>query len=451
MKSKMKVWTNKRAKGALALALAAATALGAASCANKQAASSQPTASVDTKLTGPVTIDFWHAMTGAQATELKQLASDFMAQNKDVTVNLVAQGGYTDLQQKLMAAAKAKQSPAMAMAYESWETNFIKNNLITDLTPYKDNKTVGLSASSFNDFVKVFRDSNTFDGKLYSLPFNKSTEILFYNEDYFKQFGLSAPKTWDELASDAQKLTTTINGKKVIGVGFENSLGMVDFPSFLLQAGGTLVDDKAGKAKFNSAEGKTALNYLYDLFKNGQARMANEDQYISNVFTRGDVAMAFGSCAGMSFIASGAKGKFSWNTAVLPKGKQAAVPFMGTNLVVFSSVTSQQKLAAWEFIKFLTDKDQTIQWAEKTGYVPVRTSALNDSEWKNFTTQNPTYKPAEDQFGAGYFLTRIAGSDEANNKLTTDIQTVLLGKATVDDGLKTAAANYQKSLDDAKS
>lgn len=451
MKKQMQFLKSKRAKGVVAAVLAVALALGATACKSQTGGTTSGTVSVDTKITGPVTIDFWHAMTGAQAAELKQLASDFMAQNKNVTVNLVAQGGYTDLQQKLMAAAKAHTSPAMAQAYEDWETDYIQNNLITDLTPYKDNKTVGLSSTSYNDFVKVFRDSNTWNGKLYSLPFNKSTEILFYNTDYFNQFGLSAPKTWDDLTNDAKKLTTTINGRKVIGVGFENSLGMVDFPSFLQQAGGTFVDDSTGKVKFNSTEGKTALSYLNDLFQSGEARMANEDQYISNVFTRGDVAMAFGSCAGMSFIASGAKGKFNWATAPLPKGKKSAVPFMGTNLVVFSSVSSQQKLAAWEFIKYLTDKDQTIQWAEKTGYVPVRTSALNDSTWKSFVQQNPVYSAAVDQFGAGYFLTRLNGSDNANNKLTTDIQTVMLGKASVNDGLKTAADNYQKALDDAKS
>lgn len=430
-----------------ALAMAGFLTINMAACSSSKSAAQ--TSTVPAKITAPVTIEFWHAVSGPQEKELRKLAVDFMAKNKNITVNLVAQGNYDDLSKKLMAAAKAHNSPALAMAYEDWQTGYIKNHLIEDLTPYKESKDVGISDSSYNDIVKVFRDANTWNGEIYGMPFNKSTEILFYNTDYFSKFGLSAPKTWDDLKNDAKTLTTTINGRKVTGMGFENSLGM-DFPTYVEQAGGTAIDDASGKVKFNSAEGKDALNFLYGMFKDGTGKMAGEDQYISNPFTRGDVAMCIGSCAGISYVKSGAKGKVNWATAPLPEDKKAAVPFMGTNLVVFSSASAQQKLAAWEFIKYLTGKDQTLDWAENTGYVPIRNSVLNDDQWKNFVSQNPAYAPAEEQFGVGYYYSRLPGSDEVNNTLETDIEAVLLGKQSVDDGLKKAADDCQKNLDDAK-
>ena len=61
-----------------------------------------------------------------------------------------------------------------------------------------------------DDFLSGFMEDSYVDGKIYSIPFQRSTEILFYNKDAFKEVGLDpekAPATWDELVEDAKLLT----------------------------------------------------------------------------------------------------------------------------------------------------------------------------------------------------------------------------------------------------
>ncbi len=405
----------------------------------------QKAADIPTKIDKPVTIEFWHAMTGGLEKTLQTMTQKFNDSHPNITVKLVNQGTYDDLNKKLMAAAKSHTSPVMAQAYEDWMQEYINNDLIADLTPYIQNKTVGWSDSELNDIVQVFREENTWNNKFYGVPFNKSTEVLYYNTDMFKENNLKVPTTWAELENAAKTMTKG----KVIGMGFENAIGL-NFPTWVQQAGGQFVDVNNNKVAFDSAEGKKALTFLNDMVNNKKiARLAGEDKFMSDPFARGDVGMYIGSSAGISFVGASAKDKINWATAPLPGDKKASTQFQGTNVVAFKSATDQEKLAAWEFMKFLSSKEQTIYWAENTGYVPVRESALNDAEWKKYIQENPNFAAAEEQFNAGYYFPHLNGASAMKTAYSTEIQAVLVGKKSVDQGLKDAAKNSQDALDKA--
>lgn len=433
-------------KKILGFLMSAALIVSLAGCGNGSIAGSNSDSSsslANVKIDKPVTIQFWHAMTGPTEKELQKLADDFHKKNPNITVKLVAQGNYDTLSQKLMAAAKAKTSPVMAQAYSNWMTDYVDNDLIEDLTPYYNDSKVGMKDK--DDIVKSFLNDNNFNNKLYGVPFNKSTEVLIYNKDYLDKVGSKVPETWDELKDAAKKTTTTINGKKVIGMGFENSVSG-DLATYIKQAGGDYVTND-GQVKFNSAAGKNALQFLTDMLVNDKtARLAGEDQYISTPFGRGDVAMCIGSSAGVSYISDAVKGKFNWSTAVLPKDVNSASPFQGTNLVIFKGATAEQKLAAWDFEKFLASDAETTEWAEKTGYVPVRKSALDSTEWKSYIEKNPIQKAAEEQFDYGFTDSHAKGYTKLRTDVSTIFNDVLIGKKSVTDGLNNAETVAKQDL-----
>lgn len=435
-----------KSKRLMGVAITAILLLAMTGCAGTKTADNSTLSSgalSQVKIDKPVTIEFWHAMTGPTEKELQKLADDFHAKNPNITIKLVGQGDYTTLSQKLMAAAKAKTSPVMAQAYSNWMSDYIASDLIEDLTPYYNDSKIGISDQ--NDIVKSFLDDNTFNKKLYGVPFNKSTEVLVYNKDYLDKVGAKVPETWDELEAVAKETTTTINGKKVIGLGFENSLSG-DFATFVKQAGGDYVTDK-GEVKFNSEEGKNAMKFLTDmLVTNKTARLAGEDSYMSTPFGRGDVAMYIGSSAGVSYVASAVKGAFNWSTAVLPKGVKAASPFQGTNIVLFKSATAEEKVAAWDFTKFLASDKETAEWAEKTGYVPVRESALKSDEWKAYIAKNPSQKAAEEQFNSGFSDPHLNGYTKLRTDVSTVFNDVLIGKKPVSNGLSDAENDAKQDL-----
>ncbi|UFT99275.1 extracellular solute-binding protein [Radiobacillus kanasensis] len=393
---------------------------------------------IKTVIDSPIEIEFWHAMSGGHEEALTKITDDFNASQENITVKLVNQGSYDDLSQKVMAAAKAKNLPVMSQAYEDWITEYLDNDLVTDLTPYVNDPKYGWSEEELNDIVEIFRKSNTWDGKFYSMPFNKSTRIMFYNKDYLEEAEVEVPTTWEELRTASEKLTMEKDGKKVIGLGLENSVTL-EFNQWVEQAGGEYLDEETGEFKLNSPEGKEALEFVNGMIQDGIARTAGEDGYMSGPFTRGDVALYIGSSAGIPYVADPAKETgINWSAAVLPAGKEAATPFAGTNVTVFNSATDEEKLAAWEFTKFLINTENTAYWASKTGYLPVRYTALESDEWVAYKEENPVYGVGEQQFDAGFYDPRVVGANELKNAVAKELDKVLLGELSVEEGLEAA-------------
>ncbi|WHT47071.1 extracellular solute-binding protein [Sporosarcina thermotolerans] len=203
---------------------------------NKNNTSTKTTDTVKTEANKPVEVEFWHAMSDTHEKWLEEATAKFIAEHKNVTVKLVNQGNYGDLSQKLLAAAKAKTSPTITQAYAEWMTDYNQHNLVVDLTPMINGKNGFPADQSYEDISKVFRDDNTFGDKILGLPFNKSSRVLFYNKKYFEDNGLTPPTTWDELATAAKTLTKEIDGKKVIGMGFENGMA-TELSMWIEQAG----------------------------------------------------------------------------------------------------------------------------------------------------------------------------------------------------------------------
>ncbi|WP_019154133.1 ABC transporter substrate-binding protein [Robertmurraya massiliosenegalensis] len=408
--------------------------------------SEQEETGVVASLSEPVEIEFWHAMSGGHEEALTKITNDFNESQDMITVKLVNQGSYDDLSTKNMAAAKANNLPVLTQAYEDWITEYLENDLVADLTPYVTHPEVGFSDDELNDIVEVFREMNIWDGKYYGMPFNKSTRIMFYNVDYLNAAGAEVPTTWEELRATAEKLTGNKEGRNVIGLGLENSVTL-EFNQWVHQAGGVYFDEATSEFKMNSPEGKEAIDFVYGMIEDGIARTAGEDGYMSEPFARGDVGLYIGSSAGIPYVAAPAEENgTNWAAAVLPAGKQAATPFAGTNVSVFASATEEEKFAAWEYIKFLINTENTTYWAMQSGYLPVRYSALESDEWKAYTSENPEYGIGEQQFDAGFYDPRIKGAYALKNAVAKELDRVLLGQISAEEGLKNAEEAAKREL-----
>ncbi len=399
-----------------------------------------------TSLDEPIEIEFWHAMSGGHEKALDKITNDFNESQDKITVKLVNQGSYNDLSTKNMAAAKAKNLPVLTQAYEDWITEYLENDLVADLTPYVTHPEIGFSDNELKDIVEVFSEMNVWDGKYYGMPFNKSTRILFYNVDYLEAAGVEPPTTWDELYTVAEKLTGKKDGKNVIGLGLENSVTL-EFNQWVHQAGGVYFDEESKQFKMNSPEGKEALEFVYGMIEDGIARTAGEDGYMSEPFARGDVGLYIGSSAGIPYVAAPAEENgVNWAATVLPAGKKAATPFAGTNVSVFSSATDEEKFAAWEYIKFLINTENTTYWAMQSGYLPIRYSALESEEWKAYTAEKPEYGVGEQQFDAGFYDPRIKGAYAFKNAVAKELDRVLLGEISIEEGLTNAEKAAKREL-----
>jgi multiple sugar transport system substrate-binding protein len=323
--------------------------------------------------TGVVEVSFWHAMPGTLGDTLDELVAEFNAAHDDINIQSVSMGNYTALSQKIMAGVAAGQPPVLAQAYEAWTGELIENRSAAPLNVYIEGPN-GLSRDELSDFVPGMLENNSWDGVVYSFPFNKSVRAVYWNKDLFASEGLTrAPVNWSEYLDDARQLTKRRPGEKEpYQWGTAGQISAWMFENLLIQNGGRILDESGEEARFNSDEGVQALGFMVELLtEHGKVTSGYEYQ---NDFQAGKVGMIEGSTVSLSFM----EGKYTFDMAVapLPEGKRKGCFVAGTNVVIFSDAADREKEAAWEFIKWFTSPEITARWAVETGYAPVRMSAM---------------------------------------------------------------------------
>lgn len=366
-----------------------------------------------TEIKEPVEITFWHAMNGDLEKSLQDLTNKFMEENKNITVTLQNQSSYNDLQQKVTATfSSPKDLPTLTQAYPDWMVNAIQDDLIVDLKPYINNET--LKFDNYDDILPSFREENEKDGKIYGLPFNKSTEVLWYNKNLFNELNLQPPKTYEEFKTIAQ---TIKNKKGIVGGGFDS---LNNYYVTFLKNEGANFDNNFDVTSDKSVK---AVDYYLDGIKNGYFRIAGTDNFLSGPFASEKIGMYVGSNAGESFIKQSVNNKFEIGVAPYPSKYSMQ---QGTNLYIFSSATSEQQTAAYEYLKFLTTTDNQITWAKETGYIPGRQSALESEEYKKSTNLTT---PIIEEATKGLFTKPVMpGSDSAYRESATVLESILTDK-----------------------
>lgn len=380
-------------------------------CGSKNNASSEE---IVTEITEPVEISFWHAMSGDLEKTLENLTNKFMEANPNIKVNLQNQSTYNDLQQKMTATlASPKDLPTLTQAYPHWMINAMQDELLVDLKPYIENETIG--SENYNDILEGFRNSSEIDGKIYGMPFNKSTEVIWYNKTLFDELGLKVPKTFEEFAQVAKTITEK---KGIVGAGFDS---LNNFYTTYLKNKGV---DFNSKTDVTSAESVEAANYYLDGIKDGYFRIAGTDMYLSGPFANETLGMYVGSNAGESFVKQGVDGKFEIGVAPYPA---ESVMQQGTDLYMFSSATAEQRTAAFEFLKFLTSTENQITWGVETGYIPATHAAISSDEYKN--SGSLVSSILEEATSKNLFINDVAqGVDSAYNESRVVMEDILADK-----------------------
>lgn len=399
-------------KSLAAWTLAATAALTLAACGNSNNEGETEAADIVTELPEETTVTFWHAMNGAQEEALTKLTEDFMAENPNVKVELQNQSSYPDLQAKVNSTLPSpKDLPTITQAYPGWLWNAAQDSMLVDLDPYIDNDSIGWGDQEA--IRQPLLDGARINDVQYGIPFNKSTEMLFYNVDMFEEYDVEVPTNMEELAAVSKEIYEKSNGS-VVGAGFDSlnnyyTIGMknqgVDFDRDL---------------QFDSAESKEVINYYAEGIKEGYFRVAGSDAYLSGPFANEQVAMFIGSIAGEGYTAKDTEGKFSYATAARPDAINLQ---QGTDVYMFDSATAEQRTAAFLYLKYLSTPESQLHWAVSTGYMPTLDSVLHSDEYKNSGMQVPL--ALEDATKELFAIPVVENADPAYNEIRSIMENIL--------------------------
>ena len=368
-----------------------------------------------------VQVSFWHGLTGNLQVQLTGLTDQFNSSQPNVHVNLVPKGSYTDLNKSILTGLAAGQPPDMAQCIETDAAKYNSSKALADLTPYI-NAQDGLSSADLKDIFPVMLNAAKIRGTYYQFPFNKSTTVLYYNQDMFAAKGISGPPaTWTEFFADATKLTDPTTG--VVGV---EGPTLDTFLSMLYEYGGQLYDDpaKPTKATLNSAAGVKAMTLWYDAIKAGSAKPLPAGNFADQTnFQNQKTAMYMSTQVSYQFIVKNIGTKFKFAEAPFPAGDKGIKDEMfGANLCAFSKSSKDVQHGAVLYMKYMTSEATTSTWAQKTSYMPVRQSAYATLS-SGFYTQNPSQGVGAGMLSKGQLivLPSVPTSNEQRDSLSTEL------------------------------
>ena len=423
--------------------------LGACSSVGSPSPTAQPTVAGTPAPEPDVTITFWDGQSGVLGDRLNDLITKFNSTHK-IQVQRSFQGTYDQLYQKVVSAIQAGSVPDMAQVSGPPQTaQYWKANALVPVQQFVDSVD-GFNQTQLADFVPALLDDNSLpvNGKktLVSWPFSKSEAIMYYNPDILAQAGVAVPKTWDEFKQALLTVKAKVPG--VTPLAYTPDVYYFFLPYLWAQGGEALSPDNM-KAAFNTPEGLAALQYQVDLVLGDKTAQVTQGFDWENTFAAAKSAFAINTSVSRPFI-EGAMPKdhvFKVGMAPLPAGpKGAKTDLFGNNLVIFAKAPPDHQRAAWLFMKWLTDTDQTVAWSLQSGYMPLRKSALVAPDFKSASDKDDRLLVAINGLKDAHGIPGSPDWQKVQPILGDMVTSALLGKATAKDALTAAEKKVNDTL-----
>lgn len=385
----------------------------------------------------PVELEFYFPVAvGGPITKLiDQLAKDFEKENANIKVKPIYGGSYQDTVTKVMTAVQGNNSPDIAVLLSTDLYTLLQMNALEELTPR-------FSKEYFDGFYEAFMGNTKSGDKVWSIPFQRSTIVLYYNKEMFKKAGLDpekAPANWTEMREFASKLTVKDAQGKVTQWGIEiPSTGYQYWmlQALALQSGENIMSNDGKQVFFNKPHVEEALQFYMDLGQKDKVMPEGTLEWatVPSDFISGKTAMMFHTTGNLTKVKTDAK--FEFGVSFLPANKQYGSPTGGGNLYVFKDIPEENKKAAIKFIEFLTQPERVAQWSIDTGYVGTTKAAYETDRLKKYVESFPQSKVARDQLEYAHSELSTYQNGQITKLFNDNIQAALLGKSSAKDALE---------------
>lgn len=452
-----------------------------------------------------IEVEFWHAMGEANQALIAKIIDNFekeyQAKGYNIKVTQTSLGSYTTLRDSIVSNIAAGTQPTIAQTYPDHVALYLAGNAVRELDSYNESKW-GLGDDEEQYIDGFFAEGKIYDekGTLYSLPFNKSTEILYYNKTIFDKYGWTAPQTWDEVVAISEAFSQTTEyqtlqkaGKQVAGFSYDSEANL--FITFTQQWGGEYTgytnsngqgyELEGGYVLFNNAKSKEAIKFYYENFKKGYMVTTTHfgTNYSSDAFKAGQCIMTLGSSAGATYNIPDDK-SFEVGVSTYPQKdlNNPQVIQQGTNVSLFKCKDAQEELAGWLFLKYLTNYESALIWVtgmeeytningeamdakEGTSYFPIRKDVYNSEKYQNYVkgreyaadgtyVDDPSVKNKAAEIGlaqAEWFFTNVAfdGSSVVRDQAEALVQKIFYNDHTgknIDDVINEAYADTIQNI-----
>lgn len=345
--------------------------------------------------TKEIKIDFFYPVqVGGPVTKIVDgYVQKFTEANPGIKVAPIYAGNYQDTTTKALTAAKAGSPPAVAVLLATDVHTLIEEGVIEPIDGFikTDADKAWLAG-----FMPAYLKSAQVKKSLWSVPFQRSTAVMYYNKHAFKAAGLDpekGPATWDDMVAAGKAVTTKGPSGEVTrwGVGIAGNVGSSQwlFGALVAQNGGTLFNEAGTETYLTDPKVVEALQYWVDLSKKHGVHPPGIFEWGTAPadFLAGRVAMIWHTTGNLTNIRKNAT--FDFGVAPFPGNPKPASVLGGGNLYIFKGASAEQKAAAYKFIQFITSDEIQADWAVQTGYVAPRDGAWGTETMKKYVAEAP--------------------------------------------------------------
>jgi multiple sugar transport system substrate-binding protein len=292
----------------------------------------------------------------------QKIAADYMAKHPDVHIELQNapwSGYFTKLDAELAAGGGPD------VFFITNVPSYAARNTLEDLGPW-----IAKTNFPIDQYVKDSLRIHSLNGKLYSIPRDTATNVLYYNKDDFDKAGIKYPDDtwkWADLQAAAKKLTVTSGGRVTrYGLVLESN----EWPMFVYQNGGSVFDDPVQPTTFTLGDdkGAAAIQWVADMINKDKSvpNFQESDQMggTASMFTADQASM---SITNASRLGSYANATFKWAVAPVPAGPDGIKANEAGGAGFAMNANSKIKDAAWAFMQYLCGPDGQIAFTSSGG------------------------------------------------------------------------------------
>ena len=376
-------------------------------------------------------------------------AADFEKENPGIKLKPIYSGSYQESITKALTAVKSGEPPVMSILLSTDMYTLIDEEAIVPFDPLV--KTADDKAW-LKSFYPAFMENSQTGGKTWGIPFQRSTIVLYYNKEMFKEAGLDPskpPENWTQMREYAQKLTKRDASGKVTQWGVQ--IPSSGFPYWLFQGlaiqnGAQLMNPAGTQTFYDKPEVIGALQYWLDLINKYKVHPEGIVEWGTTPkdFFEKKVAMIWTTTGNLTNIKTNAK--FDFGVAMLPASKQRGSPTGGGNFYIFAKSTPAQREAAMKFIKWVTSPQRAAQWGIDTGYVAVRADAWDTPVMKQYVAGFPAAAVARDQLPYAKAELSTHDNQRVTKALNDGLQAALTGTKTPEQAMKDAQREAERLL-----
>lgn len=363
----------------------------------------------------PVEIIFWakNDTNRNQVAVYQQAIDEFQKLYPNVTVTMRLYTDYGRIYNDVITNISTNTTPNVCITYPDHIATYLTgDNTVLQLDDLMADSRYGLGGSEVRfdapseaEIVPEFLRECRIGEHTYAMPYMRSTEALYVNEDYVKKLGYELPEvmTWDFIWEVSEKAMEkdndgvfTVNGQKVmIPFIYKSTDNMMI--SMLKQLDAPYSTDEGDILIFND----TTKELLQEIYRHGRSRAFSTfgiSSYPGNFLNAGQCIFAIDSTAGATWMGSDApmldiheEQVVPFHTKVIPipqfDPEHPKMISQGPSLCVFRKENPQEVLASWLFVQYLLTNEIQLGYAETEGYLPVTLKAQNSAEYQDYLSR----------------------------------------------------------------